>query len=132
MNIENLAKKLKKYNYKHTVTEQKIVVNLGLSQRVEITKTDDEKVEIKDKLAPWNPISGFGTHSLRWGVLYYTIFTLLLFFILVYQYGFLDKSVLFVAFIVQLIYVFFWITYYSIRLESFKQQLVFFIETDNA
>lgn len=46
MNIENLAKKLKKYNCKQTVTEQKIVINFGLSQRVEITKKDDKRIDL--------------------------------------------------------------------------------------
>jgi len=54
MNKEIIKQKLEKFDYEFYEKGNKLIVKLGFSLDMEVEFTDENKIEIKDKLKGWN------------------------------------------------------------------------------
>lgn len=122
MKINEIVKILEKYNYSYTLKNEVLTVNLEFCQNVIIDLSNTEKVIISDQLISWNFLTGGIKMSIKNAIIYN--FVLMLIFGLMCQYlEFLNQNFtnLFLTFITWVIV---FSTFYLIRLESFKQQVI--------
>jgi hypothetical protein len=124
MEKEKILEFLKKYDYKFHEEDQKIVVKLDFSQRVNLDFSEDDKMKITDKLIGYNFLTGLLSISLKNAVIYNSImcFFALVILSLLNLKGMGNNLVIIFGFI--MIQHFLFSLYYLIKLESFKIQLI--------
>ena len=125
---EVLLQKLEKYNYQFLLVENDIVVKLGLSQKVRIDITQTNKIILTDEFTGWNFITGFLSMSLKNAMIYNTIGI----FFAVVLVSFLDSkietTILLILSVFAIGLIVMWTSYYLIKLESFKRQIIFWTD----
>ncbi len=132
MATENISKKLEKYDFNFVNQEKSIIIKAGLSQEVEVWFHENGKIMIKDKLTGWNPLTGLIQMSLRSAVIYISIAFFALLAVMIFTSSVNDNITPFFGILYTLLTVWsvMWVIYYTIKLESLKRTLIFFIENE--
>lgn len=124
MEKEKTLEFFKRYNYKFFEEENKIVVKLDFSQRVYLDFSEDDKLKITDRLIGWNFLTGLLNMSLKNAIVYNSImFFFVGIIISLISNKDLANNLLKILGLCTIQYLFF-STYYLIKLESFKIQLI--------
>lgn len=122
MEITKIVKILEENNFKYTLKNDVIVLNLEFSQNVIIDLSNAEKIIISDELANWNFLTGCIKMRLKSAMVYN--------FILLVVFGFICQYASFInqnytsLFLVFITWIVLFTTFYLIKLESFKLQLI--------
>ncbi|TCN60558.1 hypothetical protein D0809_01535 [Flavobacterium circumlabens] len=122
MNSDEIIIFLEKYNYKYTVKQNLITVNLEFSQNVIIDLSSPGKLKISDQLVSWNFLTGVITMSLKNAFVYN--FVLTVFFGFFCQYAEVLNHNLTNIYLTFISWILIFIIFYLIKLESFKLQLI--------
>jgi hypothetical protein len=126
---ELVKKNLEKYAYQYIERSSVLYVKLGLSFVGQIDFSHKDKCIITDRLKGWNFLTGMIEMSLKSAMIYITIGLL----INVLCCSFFEKelSYNFVYVMIGLVaYEIIWMAYYSIKSESFKIQVMNWIENE--
>lgn len=125
MNKEIIKQKLEKFDYEFYEKGNKLIVKLGFSLDIEVEFTDENKIEIKDKLKGWNFLTGMFEMSVRSSLILNTVFSLILALSFLYT-NLITKNIyiglitLFI-FILCVFWILLWTTYFTIKAENFKR-----------
>lgn len=122
MRRDAILKILEENNYKYTLKNDLIIVQLEFAQNVILDFSNPQKSIITDQLVNWNFLTGAIKMSLKNAMLYN--FILLIFFWFFCQYAetinqnYTSLLLIFIGWIIL------FTTFYLIKLESFKLQLI--------
>jgi hypothetical protein len=122
---ENLLKKLDKYDYKYSEDANVVTVKLGLSQIVNIDFSKTDKCIISDNFSGWNFLTGILGMSLKNTMIYNSVGIVVIFFLIVIMDNFILAPTILILIAFGTII---WTLYYLIKFESFKSQVIFWIE----
>ena len=122
--MEQILIFLNEYNYEFTRKDQKIIVNLDFAQKVYIDLSEVNKIKISDKLTGWNFLTGLIAMSLKNAMIYNFISAIILGFIFIYLQIQNDSIILIPIYLVLMLWVLMFTSYYLIKLESFKTRLM--------
>lgn len=128
MNKQELSTLLGKYEYKHATLKNRISIDIGLSQELNIYFTEAGTVKMRDRLTAWNPLTGIIPLSVKGSIIYNiigTIFILAVFFYLdrlQISNGLVLISLGLVSWIVL------WTIYYHVKAENFKRLMIDWLE----
>lgn len=122
MELNKIVETLEKHNYKYELRNKTIIVTLEFSQNVMIDLSNPSKIIISDYLVNWNFLTGCIKMSLKNAILYN--FILLLFFGFFCQYTQFTGYQLTNLLMTFMGWVLLFSTFYLIKLESFKLQLI--------
>ena len=125
MNKEIIKQKLEKFDYEFYEKGNKLIVKLGFSLDIEVEFTDENKIEIKDKLKGWNFLTGMFEMSVRSSLILNTVFSLILALSFLYtnlitENIYIGLITLFI-FILGVFWILLWTTYFTIKAENFKR-----------
>ncbi len=125
MNKEIIKQKLEKFDYEFYEKGNKLIVKLGFSLDIEVEFTDENKIEIKDKLKGWNFLTGMFEMSVRSSLILNTVFSLILALSFLYtnlitENIYIGLITLFI-FILCVFWILLWTTYFTIKAENFKR-----------
>ncbi len=125
MNKEIIKQKLEKFDYEFYEKGNKLIVKLGFSLDMEVEFTDENKIEIKDKLKGWNFLTGMFEMSVRSSLILNTVFSLILALSFLYtnlitENIYIGLITLFI-FILGVFWILLWTTYFTIKAENFKR-----------
>ena len=124
MEIERALTFLDKYNYIYSVKGNTIFVKLEFSQRIRIEFNEPHKIIIKDKLVGWNFLTGLFDMSLKNALIYNLFGSIILGSLSVYS-GSNNHNIYFIAmYLIFMTWAFVLFTFYLVKLESFKIQIV--------
>jgi hypothetical protein len=124
MEKEKVFNFLNKYDYNYSEKNDSIFVKLELSQQVTIEFEAPNKIIIKDKLIGWNFLTGMIAMSLKNALLYNFVGLILLGFVCLYTENTGNGINLVVLFLVFITWVVLFSSFYLIKLEGFKNQLI--------
>lgn len=129
MSKEKIKNKLIKYRMSYSESQKTLIVNLGLSQEIQIAFSEDNKVLITDRFTNWNPISGILKISLKNAMIIQSITIFLSWLFLLIIFSSFKFGVEYFEFITMVLvgswgFAIFWSTYYLIKLENFKGILI--------
>ena len=124
MEKDNVIKFLNKYNYSYSEKNNSIFVKLELAQQVKIEFDEPNKIILKDKLTGWNFLTGMIEMSLKNALIYNLIGTILFGIICMYSEN-IENGLNFIAmFLVFITWIILFSTFYIVKLESFKNQII--------
>jgi len=124
MEIEKTLTFLDKYNYIYSVKGNTIFVKLEFSQRIKIEFNEPHKIIIKDKLVGWNFLTGLFDMSLKNALIYNLFGSTILGVLSVYS-GSNNHNIYFIAmYLIFMTWAFVLFTFYLVKLESFKIQIL--------
>jgi len=122
---ENLLKKLDRYDYKYSENANVVTVKLGLSQIVNIDFSKTDKCIISDNFTGWNFLSGMMGMSLKNTMIYNSVGLVVVLILMVVM----DNFVLAPTVLIMLsVWIIIWTFYYLIKFESFKTQIISWID----
>lgn len=122
---EKLKDKLQKFNYSFYQENNKIIVNLGFSQIAKVDFSEKNIFKISDAFNGWNFLTGLIKSNLKVAMIYNSIGITLFFVIFLFQES---KSLNLVIFLPLLSLNIIWAIYYISKFESFKKQVIFWID----
>jgi hypothetical protein len=122
---ENLLKKLDKYDYKYSENANVVTVKLGLCQIVNIDFSKTDKCIISDNFIGWNFLSGMMGMSLKNTMIYNTFGFVIVVILMIFMDNFILAPTILILYAVWIII---WTFYYNLKFESFKSQVIFWIE----
>lgn len=128
MEKDNVIKFLNKYNYSYSETNNSIIVKLELAQQVKIEFDEPNKIILKDKLKGWNFLTGMIEMSLKSALIYNFIGTILIGFLCMFSENNENGFSFIAMFLVFITWITLFSTFYIVKLESFKNQIVNFIK----
>ena len=124
MEKERTLEFLKKYDYKFSEEDHKIVVKLDFSHHVYLDFSENDKLKITDKLTGYNFLTGLLSMSFKNAVIYNGIMCFFaLFIVSILNFKGMGNNLLIIFGFIMIQYLSFSL-YYLIKLESFKIQLV--------
>lgn len=124
MGIDNTEKLLNKFDYKFSRKNNKLIIKMGLSQRMMIDFSNPEKIVISDKLVNWNFLTGIIEMSIKNAVLYNFIGVLFVTFLFIYLDLESVKINLMFFYLWLIFWVLLWTLFYFIKSENLKQVLM--------
>lgn len=133
MSKEKIKAKLMKYQIKFSESDDTLNAKITLSQEMQITFSDDNKVFLTDKFVNWNPLSGIFKISLRNAILFQTIAIITIWLLLLVIFSSLKFGIEYFEFITMGLvcswgFTILWSTYYLIKLENFKRTLISWLD----
>jgi hypothetical protein len=124
MEKEKVLSFLDKYNYNYSENNNSIFVKLEFAQQVIIQFEKPNKIILKDKLVGWNFLTGAIEMSLKYALIYNFVGTIIL-GILCMFFEYTGNSLnLIPMFLVFITWVLLFSTFYIVKLESFKNQII--------
>ena len=124
MGIDNTEKLLNKFDYKFSRKNNKLIIKMGLSQRMMIDFSKPEKIVISDYLVNWNFLTGIIEMSIKNAVLYNFIGVLFVTFLFIYLDLESVKINLMFLYLWLIFWVLLWTFFYFIKSENLKQVLM--------
>ncbi len=124
MGIDNTEKLLNKFDYKFSRKNNKLIIKMGLSQRMMIDFSNPEKIVISDYLVNWNFLTGIIEMSIKNAVLYNFIGVLFVTFLFIYLDLESVKINLMFLYLWLIFWVLLWTFFYFIKSENLKQVLM--------
>ena len=124
MEKEKVLNFLNKYDYNYSEQNNTIFVKLELAQQVIIEFNDPNKIIIKDKLIGWNFLTGMIEMSLKKAFIYNFVGTILFGILSIYSENKENGLNLLGMFLVFITWIILFSTYYIVKLESFKNQII--------
>ena len=118
---------LDKFDFNYSNDNQKIVVNLDFAQKVIIELKDGDKIKISDKLTGWNFLTGLISMSLKNAMVYNFVGGIIIGFLFITLQLRNSEINMVPIYLVFILWVLMFSVYYLIKLESFKNQLMNFI-----
>ncbi|MBP4141895.1 hypothetical protein J3S90_08775 [Flavobacterium sp. P4023] len=124
MEKEKVLNFLNKYGYNYSEKNNTIFVKLELAQQVIIEFNEPNKIIIKDKLIGWNFLTGMIEMSLKKAFIYNFVGTILFGILSMYSENKENGLNLLGIFLVFITWIILFSTYYIVKLESFKNQII--------
>ena len=124
MEKDKLLSFLNKYNYSYSEKNNSIFVKLELAQQVIIEFDEPNKIILKDKLIGWNFLTGMIEMSLKNALIYNFVGTILFGILSMYADNKENGLNLIAMFLVFITWVILFSTFYIVKLESFKNQII--------
>lgn len=125
---KSLLQKLDLYGYNYTESENKIVIKLDFSQEVSIDFSVPNKVAITDRLTGSNLLSGMVKIKLKYALIYTNVI-LLIFTIFFLWRPYSSKPFFLIGLIiVAAAFKLMCFLYYTIKLESMKSRICFWLK----
>lgn len=126
--MEGVLRKMKKFEYPHRVEGNAVYTDLGTSQEISLTYSEKGTIKIKDTLKSWNPLTGIIQLSVKGSI----VFNIIGIFIILIMFAFADRqksSNSYMLISIGLIsWIVMWNSYYLVKAENFKRQLMDWIE----
>lgn len=127
MENDKILNFLDKFDFNYSNDNQKIVVNLDFAQKVIIELKDGDKIKISDKLTGWNFLTGLISMSLKNAMVYNFVGGIIIGFLFITLQLRNSEINMVPIYLVFILWVLMFSVYYLIKLESFKNQLMNFI-----
>jgi len=127
MEKDKILNFLDKFDFNYSNDNQKIVVNLDFAQKVIIELKDGDKIKISDKLTGWNFLTGLISMSLKNAMVYNFVGGIIIGFLFITLQLRNSEINMVPIYLVFILWVLMFSVYYLIKLESFKNQLMNFI-----
>ena len=127
MEKDKILNFLDKFDFNYSNDNQKIVVNLDFAQKVIIELKDGDKIKISDKLTGWNFLTGLISMSLKNAMVYNFVGGIIIGFLFITLQLRNSEINMVPIYLVFILWVLMFSVYFLIKLESFKNQLMNFI-----
>ena len=127
MEKDKILNFLDKFDFNYSNDNQKIVVNLDFAQKVIIELKDGDKIKISDKLTGWNFLTGLISMSLKNAMVYNFVGGIIIGFLFITLQLRNSEINMVPIYLVFILWVLMFSVYYLIKLESFKNQVMNFI-----
>ena len=128
MEKEKVIYYLNKFDYRHYVLNDTIEVMIESGHQVIINFEDHDKIKVKDKLIPWNYVTGNIKMTLKGSILYNSIGMFILGLICFSSSDKENASLLILLFMLCATIIILFTIHYIIKLENFKNQLTIWIK----
>lgn len=134
--IENLVRKLEKFQFEYKTTDKSITIKLGLKQVVKITLQENEEIKFEDKIMAGSFLTGVlpYSRSLRTIMIVQSIANTMAPLMLLSLFFFLGlKDAEYIAIVVLMSILMwaitlYWTMYYHIKAESFKRTVISWLD----
>ncbi|MCF8217685.1 MAG: hypothetical protein K9I29_03250 [Bacteroidales bacterium] len=128
---ETVKKKLEQYRYTYSESNTYLKIPLGHAQYMIVDFSQKDKYIIKDRLTGWNFLTGMIEISLKNTMIYNTIGLVIAMVLLVVLDKLVNPFNLTLILIAAVSWIIIWTVYYLIKAESFKRQLIDWIDKES-
>ena len=130
MNKNLILNNLSRFGYNYSDQGQWLEVKLDCSLQMIIDFSDPDKVIIKDRLKSWNFLTGSIQMSLKGSMIYNFIGVIICALGWCYFVERINQFYLIISFLTLIFWIIYWTTFYLIKSESFKRQIIDWIRNE--